>query len=293
VTARTKWVLAGVVVAGIMAASAFVPAFRAESARGVPAEEHWSVLTQFFPGLLHNLQGMIAGHKTYLEGQTPERVSHVIMALLAAGIVVLLSLAVFRKARGEQKLVPDRRLTPFLVMEMVVEAAFSLMAGVMGEKNARRYFPLVGTSAVFILTSNLLGMVPGLVPPTDTLNTTFAMGIVVFFSTHFFGFREHGISYAKHFFGPIIKWYALPFMLFMFVVEGISHLVRPCSLGVRLMGNIMGDHKVLGLFLGFGVLFVPLPMMALGLLVAVVQTLVFCLLSTVYIGLAVEHGEGH
>jgi F-type H+-transporting ATPase subunit a len=117
---------------------------------------------------------------------------------------------------------------------------------------------------------------------------------VVFVATHIFGIRAHGIAYFKHFLGPIIKWYALPLMLLMLVIETISHLVRPLSLAIRLMGNIMGDHKVLGIFLSFGVLLVPLPVMALGLLVSVVQTLVFCLLSMVYIALAVEESEeGH
>ena len=160
----------------------------------------------------------------------------------------------------------------------------------MGREAAVRYFPLIGAVALFILLSNLLGLIPGLVAPTDTLNTTFALGLCIFLATHYYGVRAHGFGYFKEFLGPVIKWYALPIMLLMLVIEIISHFVRPASLGIRLMGNIMGDHSVLLVFLGFGVLFVPLPVMVLGLIVAVVQTLVFSLLSIVYISLAIDHG---
>jgi F-type H+-transporting ATPase subunit a len=79
----------------------------------------------------------------------------------------------------------------------------------------------------------------------------------------------------------------------MLIIEGISHLARPLSLGLRLMGNMTGDHAVLAIFLGlaaFPVLF-PIPILMLGTLVCIVQTLVFCLLSMVYIALAIEHSE--
>ena len=87
-------------------------------------------------------------------------------------------------------------------------------------------------------------------------------------------------------------------MILMFLIEIVSHLARPASLAIRLMGNMFGDHQVLGVFLGFGIILIPLPIMVLGTLVCVVQTLVFCLLSIVYIALAVEnthddHHESH
>ena len=82
----------------------------------------------------------------------------------------------------------------------------------------------------------------------------------------------------------------------MFIIEIISHCVRPLSLSLRLMGNMTGDHKVLDIFLGFQLPLVPLPVMILGLMVVVVQTLVFVLLSTVYLSMAVahhDHGDEH
>ncbi len=279
-------------VLGLIGLSFAIPDVRGHLTGHIPEGEHWSLLVQFFPGLVENVYHVIEPHKTYVAGETPKRVSHLFMALIVVAFAIGLGFAVRRRiaAKGDD-LVPDRRFSPVVLLEMLVEAVLSLMQGVMGEKNARRYFPLIGSLAVFILFSNLLGMIPGFVPPTDSLSTTLALGTIVFFATHYYGVKEHGISYFKHFLGPIIKWYALPLMALMFVIELISHLVRPCSLGVRLMGNIMGDHKVLFIFLGFGILLIPLPIMALGLVVAVVQTLVFCLLSIVYIGLAIEHEE--
>lgn len=294
-SAKSRNVLIAAAAVAVMAGSLFVPDVKIESAGGdlLPGE-HWNVFVQFFPGLMHNIHHIVAKERTWIGGEEVGRVSHMIVGL----VVVVLALGAGLAARGkirdtERSLVPEARLTASTFLELVVEATLSLMEGLMGPEAARRYFPLIGSLAVFILFSNLLGMIPGLVPPTDTLNTTLALGLVVFFATHYFGIKEHGLSYFKHFLGPITKWYALPLMLLMFAIEMISHLVRPCSLAVRLMGNIMGDHKVLFIFLGFGILLVPLPIMALGLVVAVVQTLVFCLLSTVYIALAIEHSEGH
>ena len=290
---KVKGILIAVVAIALLGGSFLIPDAHAPLPEHTPAGEHWSLVVQFFPGIVHNLHSAIAPHKTFIAGEEPNRVSHMLMGLVVFTVAVLLALSVFRRTRKDPPLVPDRKLTPFAIMEGITEAVLGLMTGIMGEKNARRYLPLIGTLAIFILFSNLLGMIPGFLPPTDTLSTTLALGGVVFLATHYYGLKENGIAYFKHFMGPIIKWYALPLMLLMLVIEIISHLVRPCSLAVRLMGNIMGDHKVLGIFLSFGFLLIPLPIMALGLVVAVVQTLVFCLLSIVYIALAVEHEEEH
>jgi F-type H+-transporting ATPase subunit a len=289
---KVRGTIIACVALGLIGISFAIPDYRGHLSGHMPEGEHWSLLVQLFPGMVEMAHHVIEPHKTYIAGEVPNRVSHMFMALIVALILIAFGVMVKRRIRAKgDDLVPDRRFSPVIVIEMLVEAILSLMEGVMGEKNARRYFPLIGALATFILFSNLLGMIPGFVPPTDSLSTTLALGTVVFVATHYFGVREHGIAYFKHFMGPIIKWYALPLMALMLVIEFISHLVRPCSLAVRLMGNIMGDHKVLFIFLGFGILLIPLPIMALGLVVAVVQTLVFCLLSIVYIGLAIEHEE--
>jgi F-type H+-transporting ATPase subunit a len=175
----------------------------------------------------------------------------------------------------------------------VVGTAYRMMSDIMGAKAARHFLPLIGTCAFFILLSNLVGLVPGFLPATDNFNTTIVLGLVIFVVTHIYGLKENGWLHVKHFFGPI--WWLAPLMV---VIELISHIARPLSLAIRLMANMMADHMVLTIFCGLlpAVLFwvpIPLPMYLLGTLVAVVQTLVFCLLSTVYIAMAIEHAEAH
>ena len=81
-------------------------------------------------------------------------------------------------------------------------------------------------------------------------------------------------------------------MILMLLVETVSHLVRPASLSIRLMANMFADHTVIGMFMDFPGPFVyPVPILLLGTLVVVVQTLVFCILSTVYISMAIEHQD--
>jgi F-type H+-transporting ATPase subunit a len=258
-----------------------------------PSEDHWSLVQQLFPGLVHNAMQLLAPHPTWIEHKAPSQVTHVFMALLVVLLLLAGSLLVFLRMRARPPVVPDEKMGVFGVFEMLAEAVLSFMSGLMDERRAHFFFPLIAAFAFFILSCNLLGMVPGFLPPTAVLNTTLGLGLIVFFVTHYYGLKVHGLGYLKEFLGPIQKWYALPLMILMLFIELISHLVRPVSLGVRLMGNMMGDHKVTAIFLSFGVLFVPIPMMFLGLLVAFVQTLVFCLLSVVYIALATEESPGH
>jgi F-type H+-transporting ATPase subunit a len=210
----------------------------------------------------------------------------VAIMLFLIGIIVTSSI---RKAAGD--LLPQEKLTIRTFAEVFISTAYSMMSDIMGKKAARYFFPLIGTCAFFIFFCNAIGLVPGFLPPTSNLNTTVACALVIFFSTHIFGVKEQGIGYFKHFFGPLIGLPYLPLMLIMFVIEIISHIARPVSLSIRLMANMTADHKVVGSFLVLAPFLVPVPMMVLGCLVVVVQTLVFCLLSTVYITLAIEHGE--
>ncbi|MCU0662748.1 MAG: F0F1 ATP synthase subunit A [Myxococcota bacterium] len=227
-------------------------------------------------------------------GHAPIEVQYVIgFLLVAAMILALLFVARRRITDVERALVPEGRLTPSSFFEAMVEGSINLMEQIMDREAARTFLPLIGTSAFVILFSNLIGLVPGFLPPTSNLNTTLAMAIVIFFVTHIYGMKAHGLGYFAHWFGPIRKWYALPLMLLIFVIEVVSHLVRPVSLSIRLMGNMFADHKVVTIFTGLVPLLLPVPMMLLGVLVCIVQTAVFCILSTAYIGLAVAPQEEH
>jgi F-type H+-transporting ATPase subunit a len=174
-------------------------------------------------------------------------------------------------------------------MEIIVNGIESMIVDTMGE-HGRPFFPLIATLALFILTSNLIGLIPGFFPPTANLNTTAACALVVFVATHVVGIKEHGLHYVKHFMGPII-WLA-PLIFF---IEVIGHVSRLLSLSLRLFGNMQGHELVLMIFFTLGAKYylpvAPLPMMLMGVLVSFIQAFVFMLLSMIYIQGSLE--EAH
>lgn len=213
---------------------------------------------------------------------------HVYGGLFILVVLTLIGFHVRSRLKDVQgAVVPEDRFTLRTFIELVVGGAYGMMSDMMGAKKAQFFLPLIGTCALFIFFSNALGLVPGFLPPTDNLNTTASMAVVIFLATHIYGVKEQGLGpYIKHFMGPV--WWLAPLML---IIEVISHLARPFTLAVRLAANMTADHMVLAIFTGLVPFLVPLPMYALGLIVVSVQTLVFCLLSTVYISLAISHEE--
>jgi F-type H+-transporting ATPase subunit a len=171
------------------------------------------------------------------------------------------------------------------VMEVIIGGFDSLLTGTMGHEG-RKFFPLIATLGLYILTSNLLGLIPGFESPTANLNTTVSMAVVVFVMTHIVGVKVHGVKYFKQFMGPV--WWLTPLMM---PIEIISHLSRPLSLSVRLFGNIMGEDIVLAVVLLLVPLLVPLPVFVLMIFTSCIQTLVFMLLAMMYIAGAME--EAH
>jgi F-type H+-transporting ATPase subunit a len=217
----------------------------------------------------------------------PIGVQHVFGLALVLLIILLIGVkasADLSDTKGA--LVPEDKLSTRTFVELFVGTTYRMMSDIMGKEAARFFLPLIGTCAFVILISNFMGLVPGFTPPTDSLNTTVAMSLVIFFATHIFGFKENGLAYLKHFFGPVILLAPL-----FFVIEIISNLARPLSLSIRLMANMFADHQVLSQVSGLVKWIVPVAPMLLGSLVCVVQTLVFCILSTVYISMAVAHHE--
>jgi len=251
---------------------------------------HWF---DFLPGL-YDLEQNLGAQLGVAQSHGAYSLWHVVMAAFVVLLVaVLLLRAGFNRMPADQRIIPEDRLSARTFFELLLEGVRGMAMDIIGEKHVDRFLPLLGTLAVFILFSNLLGLIPGMQPPTSTLNTTLACAVPVFLYTHWAGVREHGIGYFKHFLGPIIAWYALPLMAIMLLIELISHFARVLSLSMRLFGNMFGDHLVLGKFMALLAipLLYPVPIMLLGVMVCVVQTLVFCLLSMVYFGLAVAHEE--
>ncbi|OGP68353.1 MAG: ATP synthase F0 subunit A [Deltaproteobacteria bacterium RBG_16_44_11] len=171
------------------------------------------------------------------------------------------------------------------VMEVIIGGFDALLNEIMGH-NGRRFFPLIATLGIFILTANLLGIIPGFESPTSSINTTAALAIVVFLSTHVVGVRTHGVKYFKQFMGPV--WWLTPLMV---PIEIISHFSRPLSLTFRLFGNIKGEDIVLLVVLFLVPTLVPLPVFILMIFTSLIQTVVFMLLAMMYISGAME--EGH
>jgi F-type H+-transporting ATPase subunit a len=211
--------------------------------------------------------------------------------ITASAIMMLLVLAFAMSVRGrlasDAAVIPEERLTLVTFAEAFLEYFYDLAKSVMDAERAKKYFPLIGTAAIFIFFSNVLALVPGMPVATSNLNVTMGTALVVFLLFNYYGIRAQGMSYITHLFGP--AWY-LAWLIFP--VELISLIVRPITLAVRLMLNMAVDHLILSIFLGFMAVLVPLPIMVLGVLVIGVQTLVFTLLTCVYIGLATEH-EAH
>ncbi len=170
--------------------------------------------------------------------------------------------------------------------EILVSGLEDFMVENIGEEG-RWLLPLAATIFLFIFSSNLIGLVPGMFPPTASLNTTAACALVVVIFTHVIGVKYHGAKYYKHFIGPV--WWMVPLIA---PIEVIGHVARILSLSFRLFGNMMGHELVLGiLFALAGAFLAPLPIMALGIFVAFVQAFVFFLLSIIYFSGAMEHAH--
>ena len=275
--------------------------------------EHESWLSLAFPSLFRWIEGRAAAINAIVTGNDTTWMAHEHYGHEGANVqhvvwgwVVLVLLAVFGFVayRGvsdtKNAIVPEDRFTIRTFMELFTGAVYGMMSDVMGKQAARYFLPLIGTCAFFIFFSNVIGMAPGVIPPTESLKTTVVCAVIIFLATHIYGIQRNGLNHVKHLFGPWLGPVGIPLNILMFLIEIVGHLARPISLSLRLMANIFADHLVLAIFASLLPWFIPLPVlpMLLGTMVVVVQTLVFCLLSTVYIGMAIEnhdhdHDEGH
>ena len=250
----------------------------------------FSYLVARFPALGQNMHAF--GHSLFGQPVT----AHSAEPLVASVFIMLLLMVLAFAVRGQlvdydKSVLPETKLSLRTFFEIYVGFWYGTMKDMMGPKRAKRYFPLVGALACFILFSNALGLVPGFAPPTSNWNITMGCALVVFVMFNYYGFKENGLGYLKHLFGPYIGWWAIPINLLLFVIEVVSTLIRPLTLSIRLMLNMAVDHLLVTLTLGMVALFLPIPVMILGTLVVIVQVMVFCLLTSIYISLATEHDE--
>ncbi|MBL7686129.1 MAG: F0F1 ATP synthase subunit A [Deltaproteobacteria bacterium] len=224
-----------------------------------------------------------------LSNQVNEHNIHIITMIFV--MIALIGLAfIARKSilATEQSLVPSGKVSSGNIFELIIENLVELMESVIGH-GARKHFPLIGTLFIFVFFSNLLGLIPGFLPPTSNINTNIACGLLVFLYFNYMGIKEHGlINYLKHFAGPL--WWLAPLI---FAIELFGTCIRPITLALRLFCNINADHLVLGIFSGLVPLIIPVVFMILGIFISFVQAFVFTLLSTIYISLATAHEDDH
>jgi F-type H+-transporting ATPase subunit a len=174
---------------------------------------------------------------------------------------------------------PDRRQA---VLEIVVTGILGQIEDVI-RKDARPLLPLLGTLFIFLVAANLSGILPATEAPTAKIETPAALALIVFFSVHYFGVRAQGLpGYLASFAKP---------KLVMLLLNLLSEVTRTFSLMVRLFGNVMSGEFVIALVVALAGLFVPIPLMALAILLGLVQAYIFTVLATVFIGAAIGDVE--
>lgn len=179
--------------------------------------------------------------------------------------------------------------------EWVAESMNNFTISIIGPEG-RQYTWLSGTIFIYILFSNLIGLIPGFHSPTSNLTLNLAIGVIVFVYVQYQGIKNNGpVNYIKHFAGPIwwLSWLMLP-------IELISEIIKPFTLAVRLFGNIFGEDQIIMVLAGLltamgasklGWLPVHFPVLLLSVLTDIVQALVFAILTCIYISLMLPHGH--
>ncbi|MEA3288809.1 MAG: F0F1 ATP synthase subunit A [Campylobacterota bacterium] len=223
-------------------------------------------------GRLFTFFGAIGGH-----GQ-----EWIILSHLALTVVIVFLVA--RAATSKMQLVPTGAQN---VMEAFLKFVITIGADSMGEKNARRFLPLIASLGLLIVTANLMGIFPGFESVTANINFTLALALIVFIYYNYVGFKENGAGkYLGHMMGPVPALAPL-----MFPIEVISHISRIVSLSFRLFGGIKGDDMFLMVLLMLVPWIAPLPGFFLLFAFGILQAFIFMILTYVYIAGSVMMAE--
>ena len=233
-----------------------------------------ALLNHFFAGPVTALLTALGIHPAHPTAPIPD---HLAMELLVFVILIVFFVAV----RSSLSVENPKALQH--VMEWVYNFMDAQSAEIIGHDN-KRYLSYLITLGLFILTCNLLGLIPFLESPTGVPVVPLGCALVTWFYYQMQGFRANGLGYVKHFMGPV--WWLAPLM---FVIEVCSHLARILSLTVRLYANMFAGDMVTLVFFSLVPIGVPVVFLGLHLGVSLIQTLIFVLLPMVYIGEAVAH----
>jgi len=249
------------------------------------------------PNLVTYLRAAYAGKAEPTWVQWVHAWENILFSILAAVILIV----VFGAAAKPKKLVPDFMQN---AAEALLGGLHDFFLGILGPQG-EKYIPFLASLMLYIVTMNWMGMVPFLKSPNTSLNTTFALALVVFVYVQYIGITKNGIlGYLHHFAGQpkdALGWGAA---VLLFPLEIMGELIKPVSLSCRLFGNILGEDILLAVFVGLGVttlsfvhspigLPLQLPFLFLSTLFGLIQGLVFALLSTVYIVMMLPHDDHH
>ncbi len=223
-------------------------------------------------GRLFTFLGTIGGH-----GQEWLILSHYALVLVIIFLVV-------KAATRKMTLVPTGAQN---AMEAFVGGVIAMGADTMGEKNARKFLPLIGSFALVIVVSNIMGVIPGFESPTGNINFTLALALIIFTYYNYVGIKVNGFKkYFGHFMGPMPVLAPL-----MFPIEIISHFSRIISLSFRLFGSVRGDDMFLMVLLMLVPWLLPLPGFFLLAAFGFLQAFIFSILSYVYLAGSVMMAE--
>jgi F-type H+-transporting ATPase subunit a len=191
-----------------------------------------------------------------------------------------------KKRQGLEKYYAEETFSARNMAEVFVDAFKGIMGDILSAADIKIFFPFIGSLFFYIFACNIMGIFPGLLPPTDNINTNAGMAALVFLLFNFVGLKRDWRNYVSHIMGPVL--FLAPFMI---VVELISLFVRPIALTIRLTGNMFGDHTVFTIMSDLTVIVIPCIFLMLAMLVSTIQAFVFSLLTTIYIGLSVPHDD--
>ena len=232
---------------------------------------------------------LFVGKDFTLFGLTEEQLVPVVISGIIIIFLSFLSISVTRRLEK----IPG---TMQALLELVVEGLDDFIESQMGHVG-RAFLPFLGSLFIYILFMNLIGQIPLFHSPTANYNTTLALTLIVFLVTQYQGIKTRGpVGYIRHFVGDPL-WMA-PIFFPLHIIQ--EFLARPLSLSVRLFGNLMGEHTVLAIFIGFSPLllgFIPipiqLPIVLLDMLCATLQAIIFFLLACFYISSAMGVHDEH
>ncbi len=224
---------------------------------------------------------------TIFDHLEPYVVAPIATLVLTVVLLALMALAISASLAKDPGLVPSERLTLRNFLEILLEGMAGQMEAAIGPE-WHRYVPLICTLGLFILISNLTGLIPFFTGPTSFVETNLAWAVISFVSYNVVGIRHHGLAYFKRFLGPVPL--LIPLML---PIEIINHLARMLSLTLRLTANMFADHTLVAIFVTMPLVgfFVPWVVMGLGLFVGFLQAFIFSYWTVVFIGEALE--EAH